>query len=211
MMLALGAGTLATALALSAPATAQQSGDSLDGRYQVVQPPQPTEVDAGKVEVVDVFWYGCPHCFRFLPEMERYEASKPDYVVLRRMPAVFRDSWRAHARAYYTAELLGVVAKIHRPLFEAIHEKRQALDTRESLMEFFAGHGVSKEDFAKTFDSFAVESLVRKSEVMQARYGVQGTPSVIVNGKYRVVGNLAGSYENMARITAALAEREHQQ
>ena len=178
------------------------------GKYDLVKPPQPTDTP-DKVEVLEVFWYGCPHCFTFLPTMEQYEKSKPDYVAVRHMPAIFRDSWVAHARAFYTAELLGVEEQIHRPLFEAIHLRKQRLDTSEELMTFFAKYGVSNDDFNKTFNSFAVETLLRKSQVMQQRYGVRGTPTVIVNGKYRVSGSLAGSPENMIKVVEALVEREH--
>jgi thiol:disulfide interchange protein DsbA len=141
--------------------------------------------------------------------MEQYDKSKPDYVALRRMPAIFRDSWVAHARAFYIAELLGVEEKIHRPLFEAIHLRKQALDSKEELRKYFEKYGVSNDDFDKTYDSFAVETLLRKSQVMQQRYGVRGTPTVIVNGKYRVSGSLAGSRENVIKVIEALVEREH--
>jgi thiol:disulfide interchange protein DsbA len=200
---------LIAALAMLAPVAASAQ-DSIDpqGKYELIDPPQPTDTP-GKVEVVDVFWYGCPHCFSFLPAMEAYEANKPDYVEIRRMPAIFRQNWEVHARAYYTAMLLNVVDRIHRPLFEAIHVKKLPLDSRESLREFFVAHGVDGEAFDKTFDSFAVETLLRKSTVMQGRYGVRGTPSVIVNGKYRVSASLAGGYEQMVQVADALAAREH--
>ena len=187
---------------------AQAAGIDPTGKYELVTPPQPTETP-GKVEVVEVFWFGCPHCFHFLPTIEQYDANKPDYVAVRHMPAIFRDSWVVHARAFYTAELLGIEEKIHRPLFEAIHLHKQPLDTREELMKFFANYGVSNEDFNNTYDSFAVETLLRKSQVMQQRYGVTGTPTVIVNGKYRVSGTLAGPPEQMIKVIEALVEREH--
>lgn len=200
------------ALAVSAatlPATsAHGAGIDPTGKYDLVTPPQPTDTP-DKVEVVEVFWYGCPHCFTFLPSMEQYKKSKPDYVAVRHMPAIFRDSWVAHARAFYTADLLGVQKQIHRPLFEAIHLRKQPLDTREELMKLFEKYGVSNDDFNKTYDSFAVATLLRKSQVMQQRYGVRGTPTVIVNGKYRVSGSLAGSPENMIKVIEALVEREH--
>lgn len=193
------------------PATpARGAGIDPTGKYELVTPPQPTDTP-GKVEVVEVFWYGCPHCFNFLPNMEQYTKSKPDYVAVRRMPAIFRKSWVVHARAFYTADLLGVREQIHRPLFEAIHLRRQPLDTREELMKFFEPYGVSNDEFKKTYDSFAVETLLRKSQVMQRRYGVPGTPTVIVNGKYRVTGSLAGSFDNMIKVIEALAERERAQ
>lgn len=179
-----------------------------EGKYDLIQPPQPTDTP-GKVEVVDVFWYGCPHCFKFLPAMERLEGRKADYLEIRRMPAIFRKNWEIHARAYYTAHLLNAIEKVHRPVFEAIHEKGQPLDTRDSLRALFVGLGVDGDAFDKTFDSFAVETMLRKSQVMQGRYGVRGTPSVIVNGKYRVSATKAGGYEEMARVAEALAAREH--
>ncbi|TFH47646.1 MAG: thiol:disulfide interchange protein DsbA/DsbL [Lysobacterales bacterium] len=196
------------AAALTLPGTfAQAAGIDPTGKYELVTPPQPTDTP-GKVEVVEVFWYGCPHCFTFLPNMEQYANSKPDYVAIRHMPAIFRDTWVAHARAFYTAELLGVQKQIHRPLFEAIHLRKLPLDTQEELMKFFESYGVSNDDFKKTYNSFAVESLLRKSQVMQQRYGVRGTPSVIVNGKYRVSGSLAGPPEEMIKVIEALVERE---
>lgn len=193
--------------ALLPAASSPAAGIDPAGKYELVTPPQPTDTP-DKVEVVEVFWYGCPHCFSFLPVMERYSKDKPDYVAVRHMPAIFRDSWVAHARAFYTAELLGVEKKIHRPLFEAIHVRRQRLDTRESLMKFFEQHGVSNDDFNNTYDSFAVQTLMRKSQVMQQRYGIRGTPTVIVNGKYRVSGSLAGSPQDMIKVIEALVERE---
>ncbi len=187
--------------------TAQGAGIDPSGKYELITPPQPTDTP-DKIEVLEVFWYGCPHCFTFLANMEQYKANKPDYVVVRHMPAIFRDSWVVHARAFYTAELLGVEDQIRRPLFEAIHLRKQPLDSKEELRKFFEKYGVTNDDFNKTYDSFAVQTLLRKSQVMQQRYGVRGTPSVIVNGKYRVSGSLAGSRENVIKVIEALVERE---
>jgi thiol:disulfide interchange protein DsbA len=199
---------LATMLTLSPlTAPAQQTTDPT-GRYEPVSPPQPTE-SPGKVEIVEVFWYGCPHCFSFLPAMEALEKRKAEYVSLRRMPAIFRDSWRIHARAYYTAQLLNKVEAVHRPLFEAIHDKGQRMDNRDDIRALFLANGVDGEAFDKTFDSFAVETLLRKSTVMQGRYGIRGTPSLVVNGKFRVSGKTAGGFEEMAAVAEALAAREH--
>lgn len=196
------------ALTLFAGGALAQGGFDPVGKYELIKPPQPTDTP-GNVEVVEVFWYGCPHCFTLLPAMESYEKTKADYVEIRRMPAFFRKNWENHARAYYTAKLLGVETTLHRLLFEMIHNKGQRTDSREELRAFFDANGVDAEAFDKTFDSFAVESMLRKSIVMQGRYGVRGTPTVIVNGKYRTSGTLAGSYENMLKVVAALAEREY--
>ena len=188
-------------------AAAQSTGFDIEGRYEVLQPPQLTETE-NRIEVVDVFWYGCPHCYTFLPALEAYEETKPEYVEVRRLPAVFRESWTAHARAYYTAMLLGVADRTHRALFEEIHANRKPTDDKESLAAFFERHGVGRSDFEKTYDSFAVESLVRKSAVMQKRYGITGTPSVVVNGKYRVTGQLAGSHGDVIAVVRALVDKE---
>lgn len=195
--------------AIAAPfAPALGAGIDPTGKYEPVQPPQPTDTP-GKVEVVEVFSYACPHCFSFLPYMEKFENSKADYVAIRHMPAVFRDSWVAPARAYYTAQALGIEKQVHRAIFEAIHVQKQRMTTREDVMKFFESQGVAREDFDKAYDSFAVESLMRKSQVMQQRYGVRGTPSIIVDGKYRVSATLAGTPQGMIQVTEALAEREH--
>ena len=182
----------------------------VEGKYSLVQPAQPTETEPGTVEVVDVFWFGCPHCFTFLPHMEALEKEAPDYLRIRRMPAVFRESWIPHARAYYTAHLLGIEDRIHRPVFEAIHEQGRTLSTREALAAFFEENGVSAEEFAEIYDSFAVESLLRKSVAMQRNYGVRATPTVIVNGKYRTSSSDAGSHENVIKAILALAKKEHE-
>lgn len=204
--LAIGLALVAVTLVSAFPAAHAQKFDPT-GKYEAISPAQPTETP-GKVEVVDVFWYGCPHCYKFLPSMNAYEAAKPDYVTVRRMPAIFRPQWEIHARAFYTAQLLGVDGKLHEAVFTAIHEYGKKLDTREQLMAFFEQHGVSQTDFEKTYDSFAVESFVRKARVMQGRYGVRGTPTVIINGKYRTSASLAGGYDNMIKVIEALVEQE---
>ncbi len=181
----------------------------VEGKYFHIQPAQPTETDPGTVEVVDVFWFGCPHCFTFLPHMEALEREAPDYIRFRRLPAVFRESWIPHARAYYTAHLLGIEDRIYRAIFEAIHVQGKSLSTRETLIDFFEEQGVNPVEFAQVYDSFAVESLVRKSVAMQRNYGVQATPTVIINGKYRTTASTAGSHENVIKAILALAEREH--
>jgi protein dithiol oxidoreductase (disulfide-forming) len=198
---------LASGLILAATATAQDF--DISGRYEVINPPQPTETP-GKIEILDVFWYGCPHCYRLLPLLEELERIQPDYVQMRRLPAIFRESWDVHARAYYAALALGRGEELHRPIFEAIHVDGNALESREAVREVFTSHGVDGPKFDDAWESFGVDSQVRKSLVMQGRYGVRGTPTIIVNGKYRVSGTQAGSYENMIRVTLALVEKERE-
>jgi thiol:disulfide interchange protein DsbA len=175
--------------------------------YELVNPPQPT-VDPSKVEVMEFFWYGCPHCYHFEPDLNAWLKKKPDNVVFIRQPAVFNARWAAHAKAFYTAEVLGVLDKVHADLYDAIQNKKQALESEADLAKFFAEHGVAEADFHKAYKSFAVDTKMRQAETMAARYGVTGTPNVIVNGKYRIAPQQAKSFPRMITIMNALIEKE---
>lgn len=159
--------------------------------YQVITPEQPT-VSGEKVEVVELFSYACPHCYHFEPTIERWLKTKPENVKFVRMPVIFRDDWAIYAKAYYTAEALGVLDKIHGPLFSALHAQKRRIGDEAALMAFFAEQGVSNADFKKVFNSFAVDSKVKRSKELTRRYGINSTPSMVVNGKYRVDGQMAG-------------------
>ncbi|HEX9585244.1 MAG TPA: thiol:disulfide interchange protein DsbA/DsbL [Gammaproteobacteria bacterium] len=198
----------ASALTGAALAQSDDDGFPIEGRYHEVTPPQIPESPEGTIEVVDAFGYRCPHCYRLLPLLEQYKQEKPADVHLRHLPVIFRQSWEAPARAFYTAQLLDVVDRVHRPIYEALHVAGKPMNLDSDWRELFAAHGVTADKFDQTFQSFAVESLLRKSVVMQGRYGVTGTPSIIVNGKYRVAAGLAGSYENIIRITRGLVKME---
>ncbi len=175
--------------------------------YERIVPPM-TAQEPGKVEVYEFFWYGCPHCFQFEPYLAKWLENKPDNVEFIRVPAIFNNPhWESQARAYYTAETLGVLDRIHSPLFNAIHEGHQRIYTREALRDFFAEHGVEPETFDKTYDSFAVESKVRRARDLTARSGISGVPATVVNGEYRVGASQAASYKRLIRITDQLAKR----
>lgn len=175
--------------------------------YKRLSKPQPTAV-SNKVEVVEIFWYGCPHCKDFEPYLNQWLENKPDDVDFKRMPAVFRQDWLAHAKAYYTADELGVIDKVHSPLFNAIHERGKRLDSEGSLKQFFMQQGVDGDAFTKAYNSGTVESQIKKSLAMLRRYEVTGVPAVIINGKYQTSGPIAGSYEGMIEAMDELIERE---
>lgn len=175
--------------------------------YELVSPPQPTS-DPTKVEVMEFFWYGCPHCLHFEPYLNDWLKHKPANAVFIRQPAVFNARWGAHAKAFFTAESLGVAEKMHADFFDAIQNKKMALESEDDLAKFFAAHGVKEDDFHKAYRSFAVDSKMRQAEGMAARYGVDGTPALVVNGKYRVTGSLAKTLDNMIAITDALIKQE---
>lgn len=173
-------------LLLAFTPASHSAGEIKEGiNYQRVQPAQPT-ASSERVEVLEMFWYGCPHCHRFQTHIDRWLETKPDNVDYYRLPVILRENWAIHARAFFTASALGVLDKIHKPFFEAIHNQKRRLASEKSLMEFFAEHGVSNDDFNKVFNSFAVNSKVRRAHQIARKYGIQGTPSVVVNGKYRI-------------------------
>ena len=177
--------------------------------HQLITPEQPPVSTSGKIEVVELFWYGCPHCHRFQPHIERWLEDKEDYVELIRLPAVLRPEWAMHARAYFTAEALGVLEDIHLPFFTALHAHKRKLDTEASIMAFFAEHGVDEKAFKKAFKSFGVEGKVRNASNMARRYGANGTPTMIINGKYRTSQSICKCSSNdVLEIIDELAEQE---
>lgn len=175
--------------------------------YEQLSPPQPTQ-NPDKVEVIEFFWYGCPHCYHFEPMLEAWLKNKPENVDFIRQPAVFSKLWALHAKAYYTAEALGVLDKVHADFFDTIQNKRQKLVDKDELAEFFAQHGVDKADFEAAYDSFLVDAKLRQARAMAPRYGVTGVPTIIVNGKYKITARLAGSQENMIKVMNDLIKRE---
>jgi len=177
-------------------------------QYERVTPAQPTSAAPGQVEVVELFWYGCPHCYRLEPYVERWLKKKPDNVKFVRMPGVFQPSWEIGARAYYTAEILGVVDKIHAPMFEAIHEQKRRMNSEAEIMALFKAHGVAEKDFKRVFRSFAVETKLRRARDMGYRYGARGVPTLIVNGKYRTGAQEAGGNARVFQVVDYLVKQE---
>jgi len=176
--------------------------------YQLVTPAQPGGSE-GKVQVVELFWYGCPHCYDFEPQLERWIENKPEHVEFIRIPAIFnRAPWALHAQTYYTAEALEVLDKFHRPFFNAIHQDGKRMASEEDIRDFFAELGVDAEEFDAAFNSFAVQSKVRRAADLTKRYGITGVPAMIVNGKYRTGGRAAGTFTRKLEIVDALVAQE---
>lgn len=175
--------------------------------YELVRPVQPTR-SQDKVEVIEFFWYGCPHCYRFEPFLHEWKKTLADNVELIRQPAIFGRSWAMHAKAYFTAEALDVVDKVHDDLFDLVQNKKQKLQTETEIAKFFADHGVAKEDFTNAFNSFIVDTKMRQATSMSARYGVTGVPAMIVNGKYRTGGEEAKGIGNVTKVVDFLIKKE---
>ena len=175
--------------------------------YELVQPAQLTQ-DPDRVEVIEFFWYGCRHCYRFEPYLNKWQQQLPDNVQFIRQPAIFGPRWSMHAKAYFTAEALDIVDKVHSDLFDAIQNKKQKLQSEGELAEFFAKHGVSKSEFDQAFNSFIVDTKMRQATSMGARYRITGVPAIIVNGKYRTGGSIAKSLGEAINVTNFLIAKE---
>lgn len=151
--------------------------------YQLVDPPQPT--DSGKkVEVIEFFWYGCPHCNNMQPSLRAWLKKKPADVEFRRVPAVLQDTWVPLTRAYYALDAMGLTEKFHHEVFAAIHEHKVRLQDPKVLFDWVANRGVDRKKFMDTYHSFGVQSRVQRSIDMTRNYDVPFTPVVVVDGRY---------------------------
>lgn len=199
--------TLSLLLVVTSLAWAQPTRFQEGTHYERIESPAEVE-DDGRVEVVEVFGYPCPHCHNFQPYIEEWTADLPDYVEFRRVPVIFQRAWEPFARAYYTAEVLDVLEAGHSDLFNALHEEGRRLRTIAELAEFWSDYGISAEEFKKTAGSFAVDSRLRKARSETGSWGVRGTPSVIVDNKWRVSARRGGSYEEMLQVVDYLVDME---
>jgi thiol:disulfide interchange protein DsbA len=177
--------------------------------YQRLSPTQPTSSPPDKVEVAEVFWYGCPHCFNFDPYLARWQTGITDYVSFVRVPAVWNPLLQTHARAFYTAEALGKGAEMHDAFFREIHERGNSLDDEAKLQEFFGRFGIDAATFKSTFDSFAVHTKLQRADELSRRYRIGSVPTIIVNGKYTTDGGMAGTYEDLLALVDELTSAEH--
>ncbi len=177
--------------------------------YQRLSPTQTTSSPPDQVEVAEVFWYGCPHCYHFDPLVEAWRAKKAEYVNFIRIPAVWNPLLQLHARAFYTAEALGKGAAMHGEFFREIHEHGNALDTEEKLQEFFGRFGVDAAAFKTAFDSFAVHAKLQRADELNRRYRIGGVPTLIVNGKYTTEDSQTAKQEDLLELVTLLAAAEH--
>ncbi len=177
--------------------------------YETLSPAQPTQ-NQDKIEIIEFFWYGCPHCYTLEPTMVEWLKTKPDNVEFIRQPAVFSSLWGKHAKAYFVAEALDVVDKVHADFFDAIQNKKQKLTSEDQLAKFFVAHGVDEAKFRETFNSFLIDAKLRQAKAMAPRYGITGVPAIIINGKYKTSGPLAKSHENMIKVMNQLIAQESQ-
>lgn len=167
-------------LLLTATAGAQPSAGK---DYVVVQLPQPTDNPA-KVEVLEFFWYGCPHCNNLQPSLEAWLKRKPANVDFKRVPAVFQDSWVPLTRTYYTLEAMGLVEKLHQEVFAAIHRQRIRMQDDNAIFDWAAGKGIDRKKFSDVYKSFGVNGRTQRSIELTRKYDIPGTPALIIDGRY---------------------------
>ena len=184
-----------------------QAEDYKEGTHYLRVAPQSTD-SGDKIEVLEFYWYGCPHCNVFDPIIEKWLESKSKEADFKRVPAVFRPEWKVHARTYYALTVLDVVEKYHSKIFAEIHKNKKRLDTLDAITAFLVEQGINKDEFVGAYNSFAVDNMVRKAIKQLQGYKIEGVPAMAVNGKYVVTGKNAGSYEKMLEIVDYLVKKE---
>ena len=194
---------LALGLAAALPAHAQfQEGthyERIDG---------PGSADDDVIEVVEVFSYMCPHCRNFQPYVTPWEKDLPEGVSFRRVPVSFNRSWEPFARAYVTADVLDITDQSHDALFTAIHDERRPFRTIEDLAEFHSQFGVDADEFESTAESFPVEAAMRKGVADLGKWGIRSTPTLVIDGKWRVSPRRGSTFEELLEVADYLIERE---
>jgi thiol:disulfide interchange protein DsbA len=196
--------------------------------YVPLSPAQPTDAPAGKVEVLEVFWYACPHCYALDPALEAWRKTKADYIAFRRVPVTWEDIHRQHGRLFYTLEALGKEQALHGDVFETMHSvfdargnvtkqgnvmyaQNNPAETLSAMVQYAKSKGIAQADFMGAWNSFTVQSNMQRADDLVRRYRVEGVPTIIINGKYVTDEGMAGGPENIIRIINDLAasERPH--
>ncbi|HMK14857.1 MAG TPA: thiol:disulfide interchange protein DsbA/DsbL [Burkholderiales bacterium] len=178
--------------------------------YRLVIPPQPTET-GNKIEVIEFFYYGCPHCYDLEPYLKKWMGNAPKDVAFRRIPAVFRDDWIPLTKTFYTLEALGEVNRLQSAVYEAIHVKQINLNNEQTLLDWMEQHGVDRKKFADVYNSFSVINRVEFAKKLTRFYGVEGTPSLVVDGKYLTGPGMTGSHESAFQVLDQLIDKARQE
>lgn len=175
--------------------------------YIKLDKPVPT-ITGDKVEVRELFWYGCPHCYNLEPLLNNWLKTKSDKAEFIRQPAIFSKRWAVDAAYYYTLDKLNLLEKLHEPLFAAIHEQNKKFGSKKSFIKWVAGFGVDEAKIEKTLASFGVRIAVNKSAVTTRKYKINGVPAMVVAGKYVTDATHAGSHSEMLKVVDYLIEQE---
>ena len=189
--------------------TAQAADVPLEAGKTYVELANPVPVSVpGKIEVVELFWYGCPHCYSFEPTINPWAEKLPSDVNFKRLPAMFGGPWDAHGQMFLTLEAMGVEQKVHAAVFDAIQNQHMRLTDKKDMADFLATQGVDKDKFLTTFNSFAIKGQIKQAKDLAQKYGVQGVPTLIVNGKYRFDLGSTGGPEATLNVADQLIAKE---
>jgi len=176
--------------------------------YFLVEPRQPT-ASGDKIEVLEVFSYACIHCAHFQPYADEIKSKLPAYAKFEYMPAIFNEAWEAYARAFYTAQSLGMLDKTHQAIFDAVHRDHRQFRSFDDIAAYYGEQGADVAKFKQTATSFEVESKLARSRDLVPKYGVDGTPTLIIDGKYRLTGASAGGYPQLVSLVDLLVKKAH--
>ena len=198
---------LAAPLALGAAPSWGQQAFRPGKDYLPLERPVASDVGPGKVELIEFFWYSCPHCNAFEPSFAQWVKAAPKEVVVRRVPVAFRDDFAPQQRLYYTLEALGWVEALHAKVFHAVHVERLGLNTDALIQAWIDKQGVDGKKFAETYKSFGVAGKVKRAVQLQNDYRVEGVPSLGIAGRYYTDGTLAGSMERALKVAESLIAR----
>ena len=197
---------LAAGVLAALPAAAQPKFS-----YSELKPALPVEAE-GKIEVLEFFWYGCIHCYNLEPTVEKWEKTLAKDVQFRRVPAVFNDRWALDAAIFYTFEAMGLLDKLHKPLFDAIHKDRLRTDVQKEFLDWLEKQGVDTKKFTETMKSFGVQSKMRRAAQMTAAYKISGTPQMAVHGRYTISTDQGrtsdGMFETVNYLTDTLRKQK---
>jgi len=177
---------LIVTIALLASGAALAADAQLGKDYTLLNPPQPTSTK--KIEVLEFFFYGCPHCYHLHPLLSAWKKTMPRDVELTYVPTVFRESWEPMAYTFYALESMGKMEQLHDALYRAWNEDNMVLVDENKIADFVAKHGVDRAEFVAAYNSFAMKSMVTRAEQMIRSYGIDGTPTLVVDGKYKIEG-----------------------
>jgi thiol:disulfide interchange protein DsbA len=175
--------------------------------YSLLNPPQPS--DTKKIEVLEFFFYGCPHCFHLHPHLSEWEKTMPKDVQLTFVPTIFRDSWEPMARTYYALESMGQQQQLHDVLYRAWNEDKIDLSDEDKITEFAGKHGVDRAKFTAAYNSFSMQSKVTRAKQMIRSYSISGTPTIVVDGKYVIEGLQPEDTVRVLKEVIAIARKNH--
>lgn len=174
--------------------------------YTVLTNPQPTQT-GDKIEVLEFFWYGCPHCYSLNPLLKTWLTNLPSDIDFRYVPAIFRPNWVAGAKIFYAIEALGMTNALHEKIYDAIHRDKIDLNNESILFDWIEKQGVDRKKFENTYNSFAIQNQVAKSTQMSRQYQLTGVPALVINGKYLTSGKMGGTPQDTIKALEALIEK----